>query len=78
MSVNQSSLLAYSNEDMSFSWQKKQQERRRDEHFSSSTYLYIHLLSFSSILSRCCFIFPRRSSSSIFFCMPEIESSGKT
>lgn len=48
---------------------KEEEAKERDEHFSSRTYLYIHLssLSFSSILSRCCLVFPRRSSSSIFF-----------
>ena len=60
----------------------KEEAKERDEHISSRTYLYIHLwmLSFTSVLNRCCLIFPCRSSSSIFFffCMPEIQSSGKT
>ena len=47
----------------------KEEAKERDEHSSSRTYLYIHLSSssFNSILSRCCLVFPRRSSSSIFF-----------
>ena len=59
--------------------------KERDEHFSSSTYLYIHLLSFNAIRSRCCLIFPCRSSSrlsSLLFyflcmCVPEMQSSEK-
>lgn len=44
------------------------------------TYLYIHLssFSFSSVLHRCCFIFPRRSFFCLCVCVPDTESSEKT
>ena len=47
----------------------KEKAKERDEHILSRTYLYIHLwmLSFTSVLNRCCLIFPCRSSSPIFF-----------
>lgn len=109
-SVNESSLLAYANEDisplclslsllfassLSLSYsllmsldfislcravdkKEKEGEEEGDEHFASHTYLYIHLssTSFSAVLDGCCLIFPRRSSSSIFFlvvCARDIE-----